>query len=112
MGVSTKGAYLGGASTRDIYTGGACARGACIKDICIKSICTRSFYAKCLWVRNAYTCAGSVCIRAWDAFGTGTCIGSACVNNISAIERFGMYLQFFQNLEVRGTELEIQVRAN
>lgn len=40
-----------------------------------------------------------------------TCIESACVGSVDAVERSGMHLQSFPILEIRGARIEIQVEA-
>lgn len=111
-GACTKGACFGDTSTRDTYTGGIFTQSVCIKDVYIRCTCIADPCAGGFWVTNACTYASDFCIRAWVACGTSTCIGSAYVNNVSTIKQSGIYLQFFQNLEMGGTRLEIQVRAS
>lgn len=54
--------------------------------------------------------AKNVCSR--GACGTDTCIGSPCGDSVSVVKRSGMHSQLFQNLEIGGTKLEIQVEAS
>lgn len=118
-----KGAYTKNISTKSSCTNGICTKSACLgiastKDTCkgtyIKSICIRGTYiadpyAGGFWVKDACIYSGNTYIGAWSSCDTSTYIESANVNNVNAVKRSRMHLQFFQNLEVGSARLEIRI---
>lgn len=110
-GACTKSACLGSVGTKDsctesIYIKDTCIKGICIGNSCIACFCTRGF-----WIGDAYTCVDGAYIEVQSAYGISTCIESSYINNVSIVKYFGIYMEFFQNLEVKGAGLEIQVGA-
>lgn len=102
---------LGDANTRDTCIEGTYMRGAYMEDICIKSTYITGPCARGIWIGNTCTYAFGTYIRAWVACGTSIYNWNACVDNVSAVKRSEIHLQFFWNLKVWGARLDIQVKV-
>lgn len=94
-GTYIRGACAGVTNTESACNGSSYAMGACTEGVYIRGTCIAGPSARGLWVRNTCTCVNSAYIGTWDTYSMGTCIESACVNNVSIVKRSRMHLQFF-----------------
>lgn len=111
------GAYAWNTSAGDTYIKIA---GICAWDAGIKSACTKITFARGAWIKITCTRTASIIVaRDVCAYTSGgyiggadvrdDCIKDACVRNVGAVKRLGIYLQLSQILELKQYNLTLEI---
>ena len=92
-------------SARNSYVKGVNIKTASIEGACIKTACNES-----VCIRDASTCAGSTCIRVWNANIRDDFIGDICVRYTNSIEPLWIHSQSSWILELIRYSLALKTK--